>query len=74
VQERNLQPRDVREEDCNGKSDDGGKEDIDILRWRMLERAQSAAPSCEQITNGGVMKKLNICTNEKKKKERTPIA
>lgn len=57
MQEKNSQPWNVREEDCNSKSDDGGKKDIDILRWRVLERAQSAASSCEQVTNGGVMKK-----------------
>lgn len=57
MQEKNLQPWNVREEDCNRKGDDGRKEDIDILRWQVLERAQPAASSCEQITNGDVMRK-----------------
>jgi hypothetical protein len=54
---RNLQPWNVGEKHSNTKSDDGCKKDIDILRWRVLERAQSAASSCEQVTNGDVMKK-----------------
>lgn len=54
---KNLQPWNVREEDSNRKSDDRGKKDIDILRRWVLERAQSAASSCEQVTNGDVMKK-----------------
>ena len=56
VQEKNLQPWNVKEENSNRKSDDGGNEDIDILHWRVLERAQSAASSCEQITNRDVEK------------------
>ena len=55
--EKNLQPWNIGEEDSNSKSDKGGKKDRDILRWRVLEHAQSAASSCEQVTNGDVMKK-----------------
>ena len=51
MQEKNLQPWNVAEKDSNTKSDDGGNKDIDILHWRVLEHAQSAASSCEQITN-----------------------
>ena len=50
VKERCLQPRNIREEDCNRKSDDGGNKDVDILRWRVLERAQPAASGCEEVT------------------------
>ena len=46
-QEKNLQPRNVTEEDSNTKSENGGNEDIDILRWRVLDGTQSAASSCE---------------------------
>jgi len=45
-----LEPWNVAEEDSNTKSGDRGQKDIDIPRWRVLERAQSAASSCEQIT------------------------
>ena len=51
-EQNNLQPWNVGEEDCNTKSDDRGEKDIDIPRWRVLERAQSAASSWEQVTNG----------------------
>lgn len=68
----NLQPWNVREEDSNSKSDDGGKEDIDILRWRVLERAQSAASSCEQVTKkqGCYEKDEN---NERRKEKRRNV-
>jgi hypothetical protein len=56
---KNLQPWNVGEEYCNRKSDDGRNKDIDIPRRRVLERAQSAASSCEQVTNEDVMKKDN---------------
>lgn len=47
--EYRLEPRNVIEENTNSKSADGGNKDIDILRWRVLKRAQSAASSCEQV-------------------------
>ena len=55
---KNLQPWNVGEEDCNRKSDDGRNKDIDIPRRRVLEQAQSATSSCEQVPNGNVMKKM----------------
>jgi len=45
-----LEPWNVGEEDSNTESDDGSNKDIDILHWRVLERAQSATSSCEQVT------------------------
>lgn len=44
-----LEPWNIAEENSNNKSADRGEKYIDILRWRVLERAQSAASSCEQI-------------------------
>ena len=54
MQAKNLQPWNVGEEDSNTERYDGGNENIDILRWRVLEHAQSAAPSSKQVTNGDV--------------------
>jgi len=45
-----VEPWNVGKEDSNTKSDDGGKKDIYILRWRVLESAQSAASRSEQVT------------------------
>ena len=73
-EQKNLQPWNVGKEDCNTKSNDGGKKDIDIPRWRVLKYAQSAASSCEQVTNGDVMKKDEYMYTHEDKKERTPTA
>ena len=73
MQEKSLQPRNVGEEYSNTKSDDGGNKDIDILHWRVLERAQSATSSCEQITNDECYKKRWIYILMRKS-GRTPIA
>lgn len=72
--EKNLQPWNVGEEDCNTKSDDGGKKDMDIPRWWVLERAQSAASSCEQVTNGRYYeKKMGMCILMRIKRNVPPL-
>lgn len=45
-----LNPWNVGEEDSNTKTGDGGDKDIDIIRRRVLKRAQFAASSREQVT------------------------
>ena len=71
--EKNLQPWNIAEEDSNTKSENRGYKDIDILRWRVVEHAQSAASSCEQVTNKDDIKRRKK-EHSHLQKERTPIA
>ena len=49
---KNLHPWNVGEEDSNTKTGDGGNKDIDVIRRRVLKRAQFSASSREQVTSG----------------------
>lgn len=47
---RCLQPRNVTEEERNSKSQDCGREDVQVLRRGMLENTEFTAPSGQKVS------------------------